>query len=169
MTLDARALTFGGMTVTAYIALGANLGDRRGNINCAVERLGAVPGIGVTKVSTLLENPAVGGPADSPAFLNGVAEIETSLSAAKLLEAMLSVEQSLGRARQERWGPRAIDLDLVLYGDRVLDEAGLTVPHPRMHERRFVLEPLAEIAPNAIHPVLSASIRELLERLGARA
>ena len=156
------------MAVTAYIALGANLGDRRGNIAAALERLNRVPGVTVTKASTLVENPAVGGPADSPAFLNGAVEIETSLAAVELLEALLSIEQSLGRVRKDKWGPRAIDLDLVLYGDRVVNEPGLTVPHPLMHERRFVLEPLAEIAPDAEHPVLKAPVRELLETLADR-
>ena len=157
------------MPVTAYIALGANVGDRRGNIAAALERLGRVPGVSVTNISTLIENAAVGGPAGSPPFLNAVAELETSLSPPDLLKAMLAVEASLGRVRQAKWGPRAIDLDLVLYGDRVIDEPGLTVPHPLAHERRFVLEPLAEIAPDVVHPVLNTSIRELLATLSARA
>jgi len=150
------------MSVTAYIAVGANLGDRRGNIEAALGRVGETAGVRVTRVSTLMENPAVGGPAGSPAFLNAVAEVETSLSAEALLGVLLGVEKSLGRVRAEKWGPRAIDLDLVLYGDQVIEEPGLTVPHPLMHTRRFVLGPLAEIAPEVVHPVSGRRIRELL-------
>jgi 2-amino-4-hydroxy-6-hydroxymethyldihydropteridine diphosphokinase len=157
------------MSVAAYIALGANLGDRRGNIEVALGRLGGTAGVRVTSVSGLMENPAVGGPAGSPAFLNAVAAVETSLSAAELLELLLSVEKSLGRVREERWGPRVIDLDLVLYGDEVIESAGLTVPHPLMHERRFVLGPLAEIAPGVVHPTLRRSAAELLAELDERA
>jgi 2-amino-4-hydroxy-6-hydroxymethyldihydropteridine diphosphokinase len=121
------------------------------------------------KVSGLMENPAVGGPTGSPAFLNAVAEVETSLSAVGLLEVLLGVEKSLGRVRDERWGPRVIDLDLVLYGDEVSESVGLSVPHPLMHERRFVLGPLAEIAPGVVHPKLRRSAAELLAELDERA
>ncbi|HEY7118133.1 MAG TPA: 2-amino-4-hydroxy-6-hydroxymethyldihydropteridine diphosphokinase [Tepidisphaeraceae bacterium] len=152
------------MSETAYIALGANLGDRAGNIAAALEGLGRVPGVTLTKVSTMMENPAMGGPVDSPAFLNAAAEVVTSLSPEALLEAMLAVERSLGRVRTQKWGPRTIDLDLLLYGDRAIDAPGLTVPHPLMHQRRFVLEPLAQIAPQVVHPVLGQTIQELWER-----
>lgn len=93
--------------------------------------------------------------------------MDTTLSARALLDALLAIEQRLGRVRVpgEKWGPRTIDLDVLLYGDAVIDEPGLTVPHPRMHERRFVLEPLAEIAPEVIHPVLKKSVREMLKAL----
>lgn len=156
------------MSATAYIALGANLGDRQSNILAALARLEHTPGINVTKVSTLIENPAVGGPADSPPFLNAAAELVTSLTPTALLDALLDVEQSLGRTRDVKWGPRAIDLDLLLYADRVIDTPGLTVPHPLMHERRFVLEPLAQFAPDTIHPRSKRTIRELLDDLDAR-
>jgi len=149
------------MPTTAYIALGANLGDRRGNIDRAVELLRATPGVRVTKISNLLENPAVGGPADSPAFLNAVAEIETSLPSRALLERLLGIEHQLGRQRRRKWDPRIIDLDVLLYGDAVVDEPDLRIPHPLMHERKFVLDPLKEIAPDAIHPTLKKRIADL--------
>src|SRR5688572_15221794 len=135
------------MSVVAYIAVGANLGDRRRNIEEAVRTLRLMRGVKVTRVSSLIENPAVGGPADSPDFLNGVVEVETTLGAHDLLDVLLDIERSMGRQRQQRWEPRVIDLDLILYGDRITETLSLVIPHPRMHERRFVLEPLAEIAP----------------------
>ena len=147
--------------IPAYIALGANLGDRRANIERAVELLRATAGVRVTKVSSLLENAAVGGPPDSPPFLNAAAELETTLSPRELLARLLEIERQLGRERREKWGPRSIDLDLLLYGERVVDEPDLRIPHPLMHERRFVLEPLKEIAPHARHPVLHKRIDEL--------
>ena len=126
----------------AYVGVGANLGDREGTIRAA---LAALPG--VVAVSELRETDPVG-VVDQPPFLNGAAALETDLSARELLAALLAVERELGRERRERWGPRTIDLDLLLYGDEILDEPGLTVPHPRLHERRFALEPLADLAPS---------------------
>lgn len=153
------------MTALAYIALGANLGDRAQNLNLALDKLRETPGVDVRTVSTFMENPAVGGPAGAPPFLNAAAEVVTSLPPDMLLARLLEIEQELGRVRREKWGPRPIDLDLLLYGDHVLDIPGLTVPHPLMHQRRFVLAPLAEIAPEALHPVFQWTIEELLEDL----
>jgi 2-amino-4-hydroxy-6-hydroxymethyldihydropteridine diphosphokinase len=149
------------MPITAYIALGANLGDRRANIDRALALLRASPGVTVMKISSLLENPAVGGPADSPPFLNAVAEIETTLPPRDLLARLLEIERQLGRERREKWDPRLIDLDLILYGDEILDDPDLKIPHPLMHTRRFVLDPLKEIAPGAVHPVLKQRIADL--------
>jgi 2-amino-4-hydroxy-6-hydroxymethyldihydropteridine diphosphokinase len=130
----------------AYVGLGANLGDREATIRAALH---ALPG--VVAVSSLRETDPVG-VVDQPRFLNGVAAVETDLSARELLEELLAIERELGRERRERWGPRTIDLDLLLYGEETIDEPGLTVPHPRLHERRFALEPLAELAPDAVIP-----------------
>jgi len=151
--------------VKAYIALGANLGDRARNLRDALALISASPGSTLTAVSSFLENPAVGGPPDSPAFLNAVAEIETSLSAHEVLSRLLQIERALGRERREKWGPRTIDLDLLLYGNDVISADDLVIPHPRLHERRFVLQPLAEIAPDLIVPGLNRTVRELLRSL----
>jgi 2-amino-4-hydroxy-6-hydroxymethyldihydropteridine diphosphokinase len=132
---------------TAYIGLGSNLGDRGENLRRALERLGAA------RVSTIRETDPVG-VTEQPRFLNAVAELETGLPPRALLDRLLEIERDLGRDREseERWGPRTIDLDLLLYDDEVIDEPGLTVPHPRLAERRFVLEPLHELAPDLVLP-----------------
>jgi 2-amino-4-hydroxy-6-hydroxymethyldihydropteridine diphosphokinase len=126
----------------AYVGLGANLGDRERRIRTAADLIGA------RRLSTVVETEPWG-IEDQPWFLNAVAEVETGRSARALLELLLDVERQLGRVRTgERWGPRAIDLDLLLYGDETIDEPGLTVPHPFLLRRAFVLEPLAELAPD---------------------
>jgi 2-amino-4-hydroxy-6-hydroxymethyldihydropteridine diphosphokinase len=136
----------------AYVGLGANLGDREGTIRAAVAALGGEEGIEVVAVSTLRETEPVG-VGDQPRFLNGAAELETTLTAPELLDRLLTVEQRFGRVRVPgEHGPRTLDLDLLLFGDEAIDEPGLTVPHPRLHERRFVLEPLAELAPGLVVP-----------------
>jgi 2-amino-4-hydroxy-6-hydroxymethyldihydropteridine diphosphokinase len=151
--------------VTAFIALGANLGDRAKMIHRAAARVAQTEAIELIRLSPLMETAAVGGPAGSPAYLNAAAEINTTLTARQLLERLLCIEAELGRVRREKWAPRVIDLDLLLYGDSILDEPGLTVPHPRLHERRFVLGPLVQIAAGVIHPRLGKSIRALLDEL----
>lgn len=149
----------------AYIALGSNLGDRRATLDGAVAALRERPGLRVVRWSSWIETEAVGGPAGQPMFLNGAAEIETELPPRALLAVLQEIEDRFGRVRGEADGPRTLDLDLLLYGDRVIDEPGLVVPHPRMSGRRFVLEPLAEIAPAASDPVSGRTVAELLESL----
>ncbi|MDR3709328.1 MAG: 2-amino-4-hydroxy-6-hydroxymethyldihydropteridine diphosphokinase [Capsulimonadaceae bacterium] len=135
---------------TSYIALGGNLGDVKSSLNLAVERLLDEPIIRVDALSGLYRTRAVGGPAGQPDYLNAVVRIVTSLSARELLGRCLDVERSLGRIRVERWGPRTVDLDLLLHGDAIVDDPGLTVPHPRLRDRLFVLVPLADVAPPAL-------------------
>ena len=154
--------------VTAFIGLGANLGDREANIRSALEKLKQSDGVTITRISSFLENPAVGGPPDSPLFLNAAAELKTTLGAHALLHRLLEIEKELGRQRREKWEPRIIDLDLLLFGDHIVSSQELVVPHPLMHERRFALQPLAEIAPEAVHPVLQMTIRGLLDNLDAK-
>jgi len=133
----------------SFVGLGANLEDPRRQIERALELLAAEDGVDLIAVSALRETDPVGYE-DQPRFLNGAAELQTSLSARELLERLLAIEQRLGRVRGEgpRFGPRTIDLDLLLYGDGSIDEKGLQIPHPRLHERRFALEPLADLDPS---------------------
>ena len=136
----------------AFVGLGSNLGDREGTIARAVDLLSAAAGVDVVAVSQLRKTEPWG-PVEQPVYLNGAIELETELPPRALLDVLLAVEQALGRDRTgERWGPRTIDLDLLLYDEVELDEPGLSVPHPRLHERRFALEPLAELAPDAVVP-----------------
>jgi 2-amino-4-hydroxy-6-hydroxymethyldihydropteridine diphosphokinase len=130
----------------AYVGIGANLGPREETLRRAVELLGHADGVEVVGVTELRETDPVG-VIDQPPFLNGAVAIETLLPARALLDLLLEIERSLGRVRGERWGPRIVDLDLLVYGNGVVDEPGLHVPHPRLHERRFALEPLADLNP----------------------
>jgi 2-amino-4-hydroxy-6-hydroxymethyldihydropteridine diphosphokinase len=140
------------MMARAYVGLGANLGDREGALRAALAALGAMEGVQVVAVSSFRETDPVGY-LDQPLFLNGAAAVDTTLGPRELLDALLAVERSLGRTRDgPRFGPRTIDLDLLLYGDRSVDEPGLSVPHPRLHERAFALEPLAELDPGLVVP-----------------
>ena len=136
----------------AYVGLGANLGDPEATIHAALDALDAEDGIEVVAVSTLRETEPVG-VGEQPLFLNGAAALETALSAPELLDRLLELEQRFGRVRiPGEHGPRTLDLDLLLYGEERIEEPGLTVPHPRLHERRFVLEPLAELDPALLVP-----------------
>ena len=156
-----------GPHVRAYVGLGANLGDREATIRLALAALDDLADVAVVGVSSLRETEPWG-PVEQPLYLNGAAALETELAPRELLDELLDVERRLGRVRddEERWGPRTIDLDLLLYGDLVLDEPGLDVPHPRLHERRFALEPLAELAPDAFVPG-RGTVAELLRALDA--
>jgi 2-amino-4-hydroxy-6-hydroxymethyldihydropteridine diphosphokinase len=135
----------------AFVGIGSNLGDREATLRRAVELLAAEEGIDVVAVSELRETEPVG-PVEQGPFVNGAVRLATELPPRELLERLLAVEQRLGRVRKERFGPRTIDLDLLVYGEQVIDEPGLTIPHPRLHERRFALDPLADLAPDLVIP-----------------
>jgi 2-amino-4-hydroxy-6-hydroxymethyldihydropteridine diphosphokinase len=149
--------------VVAAIALGSNLGDRRAHLDHAVRRLtGFLSGL---RVSSYIETLPVGMPRGAPGFLNAAAVGTTPLSARELLRSLLAIEEERGRERPHATASRTLDLDLVLFGELVVDEPGLVVPHPRFRERRFVLEPLAEVAPTLVDPVTGRSVAELLMAL----
>jgi 2-amino-4-hydroxy-6-hydroxymethyldihydropteridine diphosphokinase len=147
------------------IGLGSNLGDRRAALEGAIAALAETPGILVRKVSTFHETEPVGGPSGQGRYLNAAAVLETSLDPFALLKVLQAIEARFGRVRTVRWGERTLDLDLLLFGDRIIDTPELVVPHPRYATRRFVLEPLAELAPEAVDPVRQRTIRELLAEL----
>jgi 2-amino-4-hydroxy-6-hydroxymethyldihydropteridine diphosphokinase len=138
-------------TVTAYVALGSNLEEPVRQLRNGLEALGKLPDTRIVRVSSFYRSAPVGY-ADQPDFVNAVAVIETGLAPRALLDALLDVERRHGRVREFPNAPRTLDLDIVAYGDRIVDEPGLAIPHPRMHERAFVMVPLAEIAPDAIIP-----------------
>ncbi|MDF2985335.1 MAG: Bifunctional folate synthesis protein [Eubacterium sp.] len=150
--------------VTAYIALGSNLGDRASYLKRAVEMLGHKNGITVTALSSFYNTAPVGFE-QQPDFLNAAVAIKTTLPPDELLQTCAYIESDLKRERIIHWGPRTIDLDILLYGDQIINKDELKIPHPRMHERRFVLEPLNELAPQALHPVSGKTVRELYESL----
>ena len=147
-----------------FLGLGSNIGDRTANIERASRLIGEIEAVRLVRMSSLFETEPVGYE-DQPDFINAVLEIGTPLTPRELLAAVKEIEQRMGRTWTVRFGPRIIDVDILLFGQRVIDEPGLTIPHPRMHERRFVLGPLAEIAPEAVHPVLKKSVMELYRDL----
>ncbi|MFW6133676.1 MAG: 2-amino-4-hydroxy-6-hydroxymethyldihydropteridine diphosphokinase [Planctomycetota bacterium] len=152
---------------TAYIALGSNVGNSAATLLEAVKRIDEIDRTDVRRVSQFVRTRPVGGPADQRAYLNAAVRVTTELSARELLAALQRIESALGRdrSRETRWGPRTCDLDLLLYDAEMIATDELTVPHPRMHERRFVLGPLAQIAPRARHPVLDKTVARLLAEL----
>ena len=152
----------------AYVGVGANLGEREATILGAIDLLAVQPGVDVVGVSALRETEPWG-PVEQPSYLNGAVALETDLDPRDLLDVLLDVERRFGRNRamEVRWGPRTLDLDLLLHGDLVRDEPGLTLPHPRLHERRFVLEPLADLDPALVVPG-RGTVAELLASLDAR-
>lgn len=151
-------------SVNAYIALGSNLGDRASHIARAVKGLAACGGVDVIAQSSVLESSPLGG-MDQPAYLDCVVKAQTSLAAEELFSRMTEIEDSLGRVRGEKWGPRIIDLDLLLYGDEVIETERLTVPHKQMHLRSFVIDCMCSLDGKLVHPVLGVSMNELAERL----
>ena len=146
---------------TAYIGIGSNLGDARKNCLDAVDRVGKIPGCSILGLSNLYLTEPVGVEGQNW-YANGVVSISTSLSARSLLESLLAIEADMGRIRKERWESRVIDLDLLFFGQDIIKEENLRVPHPFMHERRFVIAPMVDLSPDFIHPFLGKSMIELL-------
>ena len=148
----------------AYIGFGSNIGDRLVHIQNAIRALSKTEGITLRKISSIYKTDPVGYEAQAQ-FLNGVAAIQTDLPPLSLLHILKDIETAVGRRQRIRWGPREIDLDILIYGDLCLQTEKLIIPHPEMHRRRFVLAPLAEIAPNLVHPVFQETVQSLLEHL----
>ncbi len=153
------------MSSLALIGLGSNLGDRKAALKGAIASLGQTPGVIVRRVSSFHETKPVGGPAGQGMYLNAAAVLETTLDPFRLLEILRRIEDRAGRVRTVHWGERTLDLDLLYFGGRVIDTPDLKVPHPRLTARRFVLAPLAEVAPAAVDPIRKRTIAELLNEL----
>lgn len=151
------------MSVTAFIALGTNLGNREQHLESAINALQTNPDLQVKLISSIYETEPIGGPPNQNDYLNAVVEVQTDLSARQLMQVLLEIEHQLGRVRKEKNGPRTIDLDLLFHGDEVIREEDLVIPHPRLHLRSFVLEPMAEIAPDKVHPLLGKTMEYLWE------
>ena len=147
------------------IACGSNEGQPRQHLADAGDLLRSMPGLTLLATSRIRESRPVGGPAGQAPFMNGAFLVETEFAADELLGVLTAIENTLHRERLERWGPRTIDLDLLLYEDLVIEQPGLTIPHPRMTTRRFVLEPCAEIAPDFVHPLAGCSVQDLLDNI----
>ena len=150
---------------TAYIGLGSNLGDRQGYIDQALKALAGVEKVSLVRVSDIIETAALG---DTPqySYLNAVAQLETSLDAGSLHQVLIDIEKKIGRKRTKKWSARTIDLDLLLFDDEIIKTESLTVPHPQMHLRSFVLDGLCQLNPSLVHPMLRETARELSRRLG---
>jgi 2-amino-4-hydroxy-6-hydroxymethyldihydropteridine diphosphokinase len=151
--------------VSAYLAIGSNLGDRARYCYSAIQQISCIEQVRIVRLSPLIETAPVGGPIGSPPFLNGALQIETALGSHALWQQLTTIESRLGRERRQKWEPRTIDIDLLLFGDKIISSDDLIVPHPMMHQRRFVLEPLVTIAPDAVHPTLQMTVRGLLDHL----
>jgi 2-amino-4-hydroxy-6-hydroxymethyldihydropteridine diphosphokinase len=151
--------------ITCLLGLGSNLGDRCAILNAAIDQLHAHPQVALRARSEWFRTTPAGGPAEQDEFVNAAVCLETSLSPESLWALLREIEERLGRQRHERWGPRTVDLDLLLYGDRCQQTPQLTLPHPRMAFRRFVLAPASQVAPELLHPVLGRTIRQLLQHL----
>ena len=149
--------------MNVYLLLGGNLGDRQAYLKEAIEHI-ETEVAPVVKASAIYETQSWG-KTDSPDYLNQVILIQTELSAPKLLQKLLNIEWVIGRTREEKWGPRIIDIDILFYGDKIIDETDLQVPHPHLHNRRFTLDPLVELAPTLIHPMLGKNILQLKDEL----
>jgi len=154
------------MSSLALIGLGSNLGDRQATLEAAIAALGRAPGVLIRNVSSFHETEPVGGPPGQGMFLNAAAALETTLDPFQLFRLLEDVETRFGRVRTVLWGERTLDLDLLLFGAWIIDTPRLTVPHPRLTTRRFVLEPLMEIAPAAVDPVTKQTIAVVLANLG---
>lgn len=152
--------------VDAHIALGSNLGDRLQHLQQACDQIGQIPGIEIVARSAIYQTAPMG-PTGQGAYLNAAIHVRTTLRAESLLREMQNIEQTHHRQRTRKWGPRTLDLDLLFYGDRIISTPELTVPHPHLHERWFVLQPLSDVAEAVVHPVLGRSVRALLDNVTA--
>jgi 2-amino-4-hydroxy-6-hydroxymethyldihydropteridine diphosphokinase len=146
--------------VRVFLGLGSNIGNREENLRCAYTRICGTKGIQALQLSRFYDTMPVGGP-PQPMFLNAALAVRTILPPHQLLEQLQRIETEMGRVRTVRWGPRTIDIDILLYGDVIITDSQLTIPHPLMHERLFVLQPLAEIAPDAVHPIYKKTVSQL--------
>lgn len=154
------------MKELVYIGMGSNIGDREGALLSAVQWLSRIDGARVLRKSSVYESAPIGPP--QPRYLNAAIEIECALAPTQLLAILQQIEKEMGRTRSTHWGPRPIDLDILLWGERVLAEENLQIPHPGLHERRFALEPLCELNPGALHPIFGQTIGELLSKVQAQ-
>jgi 2-amino-4-hydroxy-6-hydroxymethyldihydropteridine diphosphokinase len=148
----------------AYIGIGSNIGNSHHNCLDAVKRIGLIPGCDLKRLSNLFLTEPIGVEGQDW-YINGVAEIETGILPHDLLKYLLGIESDMGRVRKEKWESRVIDLDILIYGEEVINDENLKVPHPFMHERRFVMSPISELAPDLIHPVIGKTMTELLKEI----